>query len=46
MDALRYLFPVPKEDSRRVMSFVNDSDFISFRCAFLPSLMFRLLIGD
>ncbi|KZP01053.1 Brix-domain-containing protein [Calocera viscosa TUFC12733] len=31
MDALRYLFPVPKEDSRRVMTFVNDSDFISFR---------------
>jgi U3 small nucleolar ribonucleoprotein protein IMP4 len=31
MDALRYLFPVPKEDAKRVMSFVNESDYISFR---------------
>lgn len=28
---LKYLFPVPKEDSRRVMTFSNDDDFISFR---------------
>eukprot|EP00300_Choanocystis_sp_HF-7_P028391 c33971_g1_i1.p1 GENE.c33971_g1_i1~~c33971_g1_i1.p1 ORF type:complete len:314 (-),score=83.11 c33971_g1_i1:18-890(-) len=28
---LKHLFPVPKEDSQRVMSFVNDSDYISFR---------------
>ncbi|KAI8587346.1 anticodon-binding protein [Geranomyces variabilis] len=28
---LKYLFPVPKEDSKRVMTFANDSDFISFR---------------
>lgn len=28
---LRYLFPVPKEDARRVMTFANDEDFISFR---------------
>eukprot|EP00126_Sphaerothecum_destruens_P001932 Sdes_comp15368_c0_seq1m4244 len=28
---LKYLFPVPKSESVRVMSFVNDSDFISFR---------------
>ncbi|KAH8550659.1 anticodon-binding protein [Umbelopsis sp. PMI_123] len=28
---LKYLFPVPKEDSKRVMTFSNDSDFISFR---------------
>lgn len=28
---LRYLFPVPKEDSKRVMTFSNESDFISFR---------------
>lgn len=31
MDALRYLFPVPKEDAKRVMTFANDNDFISFR---------------
>jgi U3 small nucleolar ribonucleoprotein protein IMP4 len=30
-DVLKYLFPVPKEDSKRVMSFVNENDFISFR---------------
>lgn len=29
--ALRFLFPVPKEDSKRTMSFVNQNDFISFR---------------
>ena len=31
MKILRYLFPVPKEDSRRTVSFVNQNDFISFR---------------
>ena len=31
-DALKYLFPVPKEDSKRVMTFANESDYISFRC--------------
>ncbi|KAJ3190015.1 snoRNA-binding rRNA-processing protein imp4 [Gaertneriomyces sp. JEL0708] len=30
-NVLKYLFPVPKEDSKRVMTFSNDSDFISFR---------------
>lgn len=29
--ALKFLFPVPKDDSKRVMSFVNQNDFISFR---------------
>eukprot|EP00457_Paulinella_chromatophora_P010191 gb/GEZN01010285.1/.p1 GENE.gb/GEZN01010285.1/~~gb/GEZN01010285.1/.p1 ORF type:complete len:299 (-),score=34.97 gb/GEZN01010285.1/:330-1226(-) len=28
---LKYLFPVPKPDSKRVMSFINRSDIISFR---------------
>ncbi|KAI8837949.1 hypothetical protein CcCBS67573_g01027 [Chytriomyces confervae] len=28
---LKFLFPPPKEDSKRVMTFSNDSDFISFR---------------
>jgi len=31
MDVLKYLFPVPKEDSKRVMTFANEDDFISFR---------------
>ena len=30
-DVLKYLFPVPKEDSKRVMTFSNKDDFISFR---------------
>jgi len=31
MSILKYLFPVPKEDSRRVMTFANHDDHISFR---------------
>ncbi|KAI0003063.1 Brix-domain-containing protein [Russula compacta] len=30
-DCLKYLFPVPKEDSKRVMTFSTENDFISFR---------------
>ncbi|THH33588.1 hypothetical protein EUX98_g553 [Antrodiella citrinella] len=30
-DVLKFLFPVPKEDSKRVMTFANEDDFISFR---------------
>lgn len=30
-NALKFLYPVPKEDATRVMTFKNDSDFISFR---------------
>lgn len=30
-DVLKYLFPVPKEDATRVMSFINENDYISFR---------------
>ncbi|CAH3141705.1 unnamed protein product, partial [Porites lobata] len=28
---LKYLYPVPKEDSRRVITFANQDDYISFR---------------
>ena len=28
---LKYLFPVPKEDSKRVITFSNNQDYISFR---------------
>ncbi|PIA49846.1 hypothetical protein AQUCO_01300532v1 [Aquilegia coerulea] len=28
---LKYLFPVPKEDSKRIITFANQSDYISFR---------------
>lgn len=31
MSILRYLFPVPKTDSKRVMTFANHDDYISFR---------------
>lgn len=28
---LKYLFPVPKEEGKRVLTFSNENDFISFR---------------
>jgi len=31
MNILKFLFPVPKEDSKRVITFANHEDFISFR---------------
>lgn len=31
MSILKYLFPVPKEDSKRILTFANHDDFISFR---------------
>uniref|UniRef100_A0A1B6DSS8 Brix domain-containing protein n=1 Tax=Clastoptera arizonana TaxID=38151 RepID=A0A1B6DSS8_9HEMI len=31
MKILKHLFPVPKEDSRRVITFANHDDYISFR---------------
>ena len=30
-DIMKYLFPMPKVDSKRVIAFQNDNDFISFR---------------
>ena len=30
-NVLKYLFPVPKEDSKRIITFSNDRDYISFR---------------
>ena len=30
-NVLKHLFPVPKDDSKRVVTFANQSDFISFR---------------
>lgn len=31
MSILKYLFPVPKDESRRVLTFANHDDYISFR---------------
>lgn len=31
MNVLKHLFPVPKDESARVITFSNDADFISFR---------------
>lgn len=31
MSILKYLFPVPKEESKRVITFANEDDYISFR---------------
>ena len=30
-NVLKHLFPVPKDDSKRVVTFANNSDYISFR---------------
>lgn len=32
---LKYLFPVPKEESKRVITFANQDDYISFRYEYL-----------
>lgn len=43
-NVLKFLFPVPKEDAKRVMTFANERDFISFRYVYLTLLqMFRPL---
>lgn len=31
MNILKYLFPVPKDDSKRILSFTNEDDYILFR---------------
>lgn len=31
MSILKYLFPVPKEDAKRIITFANHDDYISFR---------------
>ncbi|KAG1686129.1 U3 small nucleolar ribonucleoprotein IMP4 [Nymphon striatum] len=31
VNILKHLFPVPKDDSKRMMTFANDQDYISFR---------------
>jgi len=31
VDILKYLFPVPKEDSKRIITFSNQEDYVSFR---------------
>lgn len=36
---LKYLFPVPKDDSRRVITFANQEDFISFRSVWKELLL-------
>lgn len=45
-DILRYLFPVPKDDSHRVITFANQDDYISFRYVYgLGSVyLYRLLL--
>lgn len=43
-DILKFLFPVPKDASKRVMTFANQSDFISFRRVVLfHELVFSLI---
>lgn len=42
---LKALFPVPKEDAKRVMTFANSADFISFRWVYSPMTILFVLIG-
>jgi len=44
MDVMKFLFPVPKEDSKRVMTFANEDDFISFRHVIPHFLAYLCLI--
>lgn len=41
---LKYLFPVPKDDSKRVVTFSNDADYISFRFLTWPTQYHLLLL--
>lgn len=38
---LKALFPVPKPTNKRVVTFANKNDYISFRCALLLSVTLR-----
>jgi len=38
---LKYLFPVPKDESRRTVTFFNQNDFISFRHHVYKKLSFK-----
>ena len=40
MDVLRFLFPVPKEDSKRAMTFANEGDFVTFRSVLISTASF------
>lgn len=43
---LKHLFPVPKVESQRTMTFVNDQDFISFRFGVRMKLSACLILID
>jgi U3 small nucleolar ribonucleoprotein protein IMP4 len=38
---LKHLFPVPKSDSKRIITFANESDYISFRCVTFVTSFWR-----
>mmetsp|Transcript_8116 Transcript_8116/g.30098 ORF Transcript_8116/g.30098 Transcript_8116/m.30098 type:complete len:316 (-) Transcript_8116:79-1026(-) len=43
---LKYLFPIPKEDSKRVMTFANNNDFISFRHHIFKKTEGKVLLNE
>lgn len=46
MNILKYLYPVPKEDSKRVISFANHDDYTSFRHHIYKTVRhFGIIIG-
>lgn len=46
MKILKHLFPVPKEDAQRVITFANQNDFISFRYHRCSSWLVRFAFAD
>ena len=39
-DILKYLFPVPKDESKRIITFSNEEDYISFRLVISENVAF------
>ncbi|KAL3532155.1 hypothetical protein ACH5RR_005676 [Cinchona calisaya] len=46
LNILMHLFPVPKADTKQIITFANQSDYISFRVKFLRSLLFKVMYGS
>jgi hypothetical protein len=42
---LQHLFPVPKPDTKRIITFANESDYISFRLVYFLILWEDASIG-
>ena len=43
---LKYLFPVPKDESKRVVTFANNEDYISFRFVLTCLLLMSMVVAN